>query len=305
MLMDTTSKTKMDRGRLLRILEEIYRAVPEILPVIAPHGWKKTVYFRNMMQERRQEHQEFLDTLPQSLSERDPANDCCPRWQEPETDESHNDEYYPNFEEYFDISYPPLYDDFLEIYYILTYVLTDITYSSLLIEEGSSRCYYIDVDEALYLSLSVAYRAGRINKTVHDLRAFVCPAPILDDMDSIYCLELIFRILRQQGYSLVYWDQELLYIRELQQSREELLYAPISPEQREESDLDILSRLRDCLWQYDRNWTVDVMDLREIVELFNRKKTCPIVLSYLHAYGEFPEGYPYTFMRYNDEADWD
>ncbi|GGH33090.1 hypothetical protein FAZ19_23620 [Sphingobacterium alkalisoli] len=294
--MPYTAPEKLNTKALALLLEKLYTAVPALLPLIAPEGWKNSRYHHMMMYERQEQYQNYIQSMADMGTKQYRPHS---RYIAPNPDP----EEEIDFDSYFGITFPPLYDDHIEVFYTLVDLLVELTSCSFLIRNGAEPQYYVDEDGTEALLYEIAYRHGHIDQYTYDTMATICSAPVLDNLNQIQGLECIFAVIRSEGYALKHWDDELLYIRELQEGYDDLSYAPIPAQEKEMTQQDIRKRIQNCLAEYTQS-PVDPFDFRSIVALFNRRKICPIILAYLHAYDEFPIGYPYTYRHYNEGNEW-
>lgn len=280
------------------ILTKMFETIPELMTVIAPKGWKSSPYHHEMMEERRSLYSEFLDAVTDVAKKRivNPTNIA---------DLKADDDSMVTFDEYFAITFPSLHNDNLELFYIVSELLSCLTSPSTLQETGSESFYYIDGDELYEQLFAVAYDQQSIDEYTRDVKVSICTCPILEYMDSINCYELILKILKNMGYQLSYWDSELLEIMELQNNFHYLDVASLATLERESQRNQTIERIEKIIAQYTKK-EMDPLDFEAIVELFNQKKISPEILAYLHAYGLFPEGYPLiaeSYYNLDDEDD--
>lgn len=294
--MPYTTPQKLSKKELAVLVENLYCAVPALLPLIAPKGWKNSPYHHMMMDERQDLYQNFVQSLADMATKQ-----YKPRSKYIAPNPDPGEEI--DFDSYFGITFPPLYNDHIEVFYTLVVLLVELTSCSFLVRNSAEPHYYVDEHEAEELLFEIAYRHKHIDQYTYETMATICNAPVLDSLNQIQGLECIFRVMQSEGYALKHWDDELLYIRELQEGYDDLSYAPIPAQEKEMTQQEIRERIQNYLAEYTQS-PVDPFDFRSIVALFNRRKTCPIVLAYLHVYDEFPEGYPYTYRHYNDGSEW-
>ena len=202
-----------------------------------------------------------------------------------------------SLEQYLYICFPPLDNDYLELFYIVSSILAEITFVSNLYREHEIGMYYFDEIEFEDIVVQLAHQNGQIDKDWAEVMVFAFPAPYLDDMEVHYCLEVLFSILMKHGFQLDYWHNELLNIVDLQKMYQEILFSSLDDQEKEQQREIIKEDIRAVLRDYDRS-IIDPLDLPAIIAMFNRREVCPIVLAYLHVYHEFPKGYPYLLTDY-------
>lgn len=298
------------------ILQEVYDSVPKIMNTIAPLGWKQTAYHQEMINYRKMLYDDFRainnDEAASYMLKRPTPEEEIP-WSD--DSDNNNDEavlhpfnqptteqevpWYDDidFESYFTITFPPLYHDHLEIFYILAGLLLEITAHSTLYHDHDGYAYYFDDIQIEELVIDIAYHNKQIKKEEADIMFAVCPFPQLDDMDLLYCLETLFTILKKQDLYFNFWDHELLLITELQEAYHHIFYQDLhyldKEQQLKQIQMDIILMLE----RYGGT-TVNPLHLPSIIGLYNRRKVSPLVLAYLHVYDKFPLGYPYRIADY-------
>ncbi|MEN5233201.1 hypothetical protein [Sphingobacterium faecium] len=280
---------KLTSSIVLTILQKVYDSVSKVMQTIAPLGWKQTPYHQEMISYRKMLYDDYKD-IKSPHSESNTINRP-----DPEQDIPWNEEI--DFESYFLITFPPLYHDHLELFYILAGLLLQITADSTLYGDHDGYAYYFDEIQIEELVIEIAYRNKQIEKEEANLMLTICPCPPLDDMDLLYCLETLFTILKKQGFHLNFWDYELLLITDLQEAYQHIFYQDLHYVEKEQQLGQIQSDIQQVLEQYD-GLKVDPLHLPSIIALFNRRKISPLVLAYLHVYYRFPRGYPYHHADY-------
>lgn len=301
------------------ILQEVYDSVPKLMHAIAPLGWKQTAYHQEMISYRKMLYDDFKDSN-NADSGSYTINRPTPQQEIPWSDEidvkgSNNDEPAPHpvtlpdpeqeipwsdeidFGSFFVITFPPLYHDHLELYYILSGLLLDMTATSKLYRDHDSYAYYFDEIEIEDLIIELAYRNKQIQKEEADLMYTICPYPQLEDMDLLYCLEILFAILKNHGFHYNFWDDELLLITDLQETYQHIFYQDLHYLDKDKQLIQIQLDIQQLLERYD-GITADPLHLPSIIALYNRRKISPLVLAYLHVYDQFPRGYPYRIADY-------
>lgn len=310
---------KLTSSIVLAILQEVYDSVPQVMQAIAPLGWKQTPYHQEMISYRKMLYDDFKDSTsipPRSYTIKLPNpeqditwcddNDCKDSNKEepahhhfspftPEQDIPWNEEI--DFDSYFLITFPPLYHDHLELFYILAGLLLEITANSTLYRDHNSNDYYFDETQLEELIIEIAYCNKQIEKECADLMLTICPCPPLDDMDLLHCLETLFVILEKQGFHLNFWEYELLLITDLQETYQQIFYQDLHYADKEQQLWQIQLDIEQVLEHYD-DPAVDPLHLPSIIALYNRRKISPLVLAYLHVYDQFPLGYPYRHADY-------
>lgn len=310
---------KLTSTIVLAILQEVYNTVPQVMQAIAPLGWKQTPYHQEMISYRKMLYDDYKDinsSHPESktvdlpnLKQEIPwcdDNDCKDSNKEepahhhyspftPEQEIRWNEEI--DFDSYFLITFPPLYHDHLELFYILAGLLLDITADSTLYRDHHSYAYYFDEIQLEELIIEIAYRNKQIEKEEANHMLTICPCPPLDDMDLLHCLETLFLILKKQGFHLNFWDYELLLITDLQESYQQIFYQDLHYVEKEQQLWQIQLDIEQVLEGFD-DPAVDPLHLPGIIALYNRRKISPLVLAYLHVYDQFPLGYPYRHADY-------
>ncbi|WP_324759490.1 hypothetical protein [Sphingobacterium thalpophilum] len=291
--MKFNSNKKLAINVTLSILHDLYDAIPQLIKLLTPSGWKDGRLHQEMMAHRQIQYNEFI------------KNEAA-HWKKMSSspyrpDTSHAAFEEISFDEYFYITFPPLYNDKLELFYILGFLLLDITYVSTLYYPSDPHEYYyfegLDIEQ---LILQIAYRDKQIPAENAKVMIAVFPPPYLDDMDLHHCLETVFAIFMKHGLRLDYWDDDLLQIMRLQERYEELFYSNLRHEEKQMRVEKVRTEICSIIADIAKD-AVDPLDLPAIIDLFNRRKICPIVLAYLHIYEEFPRGYPYLLDDYEDE----
>lgn len=317
--MNLRKPEKLTSSRVRTILQEVYDNVPQLMHVIAALGWKQTPYHQEMISYRKMLYDDFKNSNS-NYQERYPINLPNPQQEIPWADaidgkDSNKDEPAPHavgppapeqeipwcdeidFDSYFVITFPPLYHDHLEVFYILASLLLEITANSTLYCDHDADLYYFDEVQIEELIIEIAYRNKQIEKEEANHMFAICPCPQLEDMDLLHCLETLFAILKKQGFHLNFWDYELLLITDLQETYQHIFYQDLHYLDKEQQLKQIQLDIQQLLEYYDDN-TVDPLYLPNIIALYNRKKISPLVLAYLHIYDNFPLGYPYRFTDY-------
>lgn len=280
---------KLTSTIVLAILQEVYNTVPQVMQAIAPLGWKQTPYHQEMISYRKMLYDDYKginSSHPETKTVNLPDLEQEIPWNE-EID----------FDSYFLITFPPLYHDHLELFYILAGLLLDITADSTLYRDHHSYAYYFDEIQLEELIIEISYRNKQIEKEEANLMLAICPCPPLDDMDLLYCLENLFAILKKRGFRLNFWDYELLLITDLQESYQQIFYQDLHYTDKEQQLWQIQLDIEHVLDGYD-DPAVDPLHLPGIIALYNRRKISPLVLAYLHVYDQFPLGYPYRHADY-------
>ena len=274
---------------VLAILQEVYDSVPQVMQAIAPLGWKQTPYHQEMISYRKMLYDDY-----KGIKSSHPENKTVDL---PDLKQEipWNEEI--DFDSYFLITFPPLYHDHLDLFYILAGLLLDITADSTLYRDHHSYAYHFDEIQLEELIIEIAYRNKQIEKEEANLMLAICPCPPLDDMDLLYCLETLFAILKKQGFHLNFWDYELLLITDLQKSYQQIFYQDLHYTDKEQLLWQIQLDIEHVLDGYD-DPAVDPLHLPGIIALYNRRKISPLVLAYLHVYDQFPLGYPYWHADY-------
>ncbi|WP_312790465.1 hypothetical protein [Sphingobacterium sp.] len=270
------------------ILRETYNAVPTLMKQLAPEGWTASSFHQELMAARQEFYNEYLNNqknYPISHDSHSPTEDK-------------KSSFAPlTLEEYLSPAFPPLYNDYLELFYILSCVLVEITFASTLYRDHDPEGYYFDDIAFEDMVIQVAYENKQIDKDGADVMHAAFPAPYLDEMDLHSCLEVLFGILKKYGFKLDYYHDELLDIVELQRLHEELLFRDLDAEEKEKQRTEVRADILAVLYAYGCEAT-DPLDLHAIIDFFNRRLVCPLVLGYLHVYHEFPMGYPYRLEDY-------
>lgn len=280
---------KLDSKTTYAILQDTYYAVPQLMKRLAPAGWRKSSFHQELMNYRRLLYDEYLSTDQNRLSGSEPVFHC--------TYDDISKEEEMSLEQYLYICFPPLDNDYLELFYIVSSALAEITYVSSLYQDNSIGMYYFDDIAIEDMVIQLAHQNGQIDKDRAEVMVFAFPVPYLDEMEVHYCLEVLFSILMKHGFQLDYWHNELLNIVDLQKMYQEILYSNLAYQDKERQREIIKEDIRAVLRDYDRS-VIDPLDLPAIIAMFNRREVCPLVLAYLHVYHEFPKGYPYLLTDY-------
>lgn len=271
------------------ILQDAYDAVPQLMTLLAPQGWQESPFHQELMACRYELYHEFLQMdgfLPTYTENRRSDSDKGP---EAETTLS--------FDEYLYLTFPPIGNDHLELFYILSNILIEITFTSALYQDHEFDAYYFEEVLCEGIMIQLAHVNNQVDKEWANIAFTAIPPPYLDEMDVHHCLELLFTILKKHGFKLDYWHGELLYIVELQDMYWAILYGDLDYEEKDSRRQQIKSDISEILERYDSTYT-DPLNLSSIVDLFNRRWVCPFVLAYLHVYDDFPKGYPYLLSDY-------
>ncbi len=271
------------------ILQDIYDAIPVAMAHLAPAGWKLSSFHQELMACRQVFYNDYRneDTNQNNGQE---GNSML-------LDYTPLQENEMSMEEYLYITFPPLHNDYLELFYILSCILLDITFVSNLYQPDVPGIYYFDEIDLEEMVIQVAHENGQISKDWAAIMNFAFPPPYLDDMEVHYCLEVLFSILKRHGFKLDYYHDELMGIAELQQLHEDLLFRDLDAEEKEKQRQQVIADILEILYAYGRT-AIDPLDFRAVLDLFNRRAVCPLVLAYLHVYHEFPTGYPYQLTDY-------
>lgn len=280
---------KLDLETTYAILQDTYDAVPQLMQLLAPAGWQESSFHRELMACRKLFYNDYLMSNENRLNEAEPTFHCT------------NDENYRkedmSLAEYLYICFPPLGNDYLELFYIVSSVLLEITYVSSLYRDHEIGMYYFDEIAFEDIVIQLAQENKQIDKDWAKVMVFAFPVPYLDEMEVHYCLEVLFSILMKHGFQLDYWHNELLNIVDLQKMYQEILYSNLDYQEKERQREIIKEDIRSVLRAYDRS-VIDPLDLPAIIAMFNLREVCPLVLAYLHIYDEFPKGYPYLLTDY-------
>lgn len=286
----TMTPKRLPNHLIFNILSQVYDRLNTLFQKTTPEGWKDSRYHHEMMDDRLSLFEDFNKPQPNNYA-------ACHLNPEEEEDED-----IFTFENYFYGTFPPMYNDNMELLFCVSTLLSDITNGASLYHPEQDEHYYIPdraIEEQL---LAVAYDRHEIDIDTYTMRALVLACPLLDEMDCVHTYELLFFILKNMGYQLEHCDIELLHIADLQEAYHDLTYALIPIAQKEQEQREILEELEELLASYDPG-ALDIFDFQSIVDLFNRKKISPIVLAYLHIYDCFPKGYPYNASDYRDDQE--
>lgn len=273
------------------ILQDMYDAVPAVMKLLAPNGWEESSFHQELMACRQLFYNDYRNENT--------------NWNINFENTSIPPEYGPqlenemSMEEYLYITFPPLHNDYLELFYILTCILLEITFVSNLYQDHGSELYYFDEIDFEDLVIRVAHENNQIDKDWAEVMVFAFPPPYLDEMEVHHCLEVLFSILKRHGFKLDYYHNVLMSIAELQRLHEDLLFRDLDAEEKEKQRQQVETDILEILYDYDRA-PIDPLDLRAVIDLFNRREVCPLVLAYLHIYHEFPTGYPYLLEDYEE-----
>lgn len=281
---------KLDSKTTYAILQDTYDAVPQLMQLLAPAGWRESSFHQELMTCRKLFYDDYLKT-----------NGDWPKETEPNFYYANQDistEEEMSLEQYLYICFPPLGNDYLELFYIVSSVLAEITYVSSLYRAHEIGMYYFDEIAIEDIVIQLAHENKQIDKDQAEVMVFAFPVPYLDEMEVHYCLEVLFFILMKHGFKLDYWHNDLLNIADLQKMYQEILYSNLAYQDKERQREIIKEDICTILREYDRS-VIDPLDLPTIIAMFNRREVCPIVLAYLHIYDEFPKGYPYLLTDYH------
>lgn len=290
--MELDDSQKLNPELVKIMLQEAYEALPTLMTKLAPRGWERSTFHKELMDTRRLYYKDYLKSIKKS-KKRPPAE--LPR----KDDEDDFDPDQMSMEEYLYIIFPPFHNDKLELFYILSCLLLEITLVSNLYRADDPDFYHFDERKFEDTVFQIAYQNKEISKEWADVMVFSYPVPFLDEIELHYCLEVLFNILKKQGFQLIYWHDELLFIAQQQEKYAELLYAGLEDQDKEQKRERILGSIQLVLHAFDKG-TIDPLNLSAIINLYNRYEICPIVLAYLHVYGEFPKGYPYRLEHYGE-----
>lgn len=271
------------------ILQDIYDAIPVAMAHLAPAGWKLSSFHQELMACRQVFYNDYRNEDTNQNNGQEGNSMLLDYTPLPENEMS--------MEEYLYITFPPLHNDYLELFYILSCILLDITFVSNLYRPHVSEFYYFDEIDFEDLVIQVAHENNQIDKEWAEVMVFAFPPPYLDEMEVHHCLEVLFSILKRHGFELDYYHNELLGIAELQRLHEDLLFRDLDAAEKEKQRQQVKTDILDILYDYDRT-PIDPLDFQAIIALFNRRAVCPLVLAYLHVYHEFPTGYPYQLTDY-------
>lgn len=280
---------KLDLKTTYAILQDTYNAVPQLMRLLAPAGWQKSSFHQELMNFRRLLYDDYLSTDENRLLATE-LNIYC------KNDDMSTEEEI-SLEQYLYICFPPLDNDYLELFYIVSSLLFEITYVSNLYQDHEIGMYYFDEIAIEDVVIQLAHENKQIAKDWAEVMVFAFPVPYLDEMEVHYCLEILFSILMKHGFKLDYWHNDLLNIVDLQHIYQEILYSNLAYEEKDRQRETIKEDIRAVLRDYDKS-DIDPLDLPAIIAMFNRREVCPIVLAYLHVYHEFPKGYPYLLTDY-------
>ncbi|MNJ92227.1 hypothetical protein D3C87_98930 [compost metagenome] len=271
------------------ILQDVYDAVPAMMKLLAPNGWEGSSFHQELMACRQLFYNDYRNEDTNQNNDQEGNSILSEYGPHPENEMS--------MEEYLYITFPPLHNDYLELYYILICILLEITFVSNLYQDHGSELFYLDEIDLEEMVIRIAHKNGQISEDWAEVMNFAFPPPYLDEMEVHYCLEVLFSILKRHGFKLDYYHNELLSIAELQRLHEDLLFRNLDVEEKEKQRQQVQTDILEILYEYDRT-PIDPFDFRAIIDLFNRRAVCPLVLAYLHVYHEFPTGYPYRLTDY-------
>lgn len=287
--MKFNNNKKLGTKIIQAILQDTYEAVPQLMTLLAPEGWRESSFHQELMVCRYEFYHEFLhvDDYPSTGID----------FRRSETDQEITSEPPLSFDEYLYLTFPPIGNDHLELFYILSSILIEITFTSALYRDHEFDAYYFDEVQCEGIMIQLAYVNNQVDKEWANIAFTAIPPPYLDEMDVHHCLELLFTILKKHGFKLDYWHGELLYIVELQDMYWAILYGDLDSEEKDSRCQQIKSDISEILERYDSSY-IDPLNLSSIVDLLNRRWVCPFVLAYLHIYDDFPKGYPYLLSDY-------
>lgn len=280
---------KLDSKTTYAILQDTYDAIPQLLRLLAPAGWQESFFHQELMNYRKILYEEYLSTDENRLS----GSELTIYFKSDDT----STEKKMSLEQYLYMCFPPLGNDYLELFYIVSSILAEITYVSNLYQDHEIGTYYFDEIAIEDFVIQLTYEKKQIDKDRAEAMVFAFPVPYLDDMEVHYCLEVLFSILMKHGFKLDYRHNDLLNIVDLQHMYQEILYSDLAYEDKERQREIIKEDISEVLRLYDRS-VIDPLDLPAIIAIFNRREVCPLVLAYLHVYHEFPKGYPYLLTDY-------
>lgn len=287
--MNFIERKTLDVNTTHAILQDAYDALPQLMSRLAPGGWEESSFHQELMDSRKLFYDCYLESDSASVWETDSSSDVSAHVDQPEEKLSLDDYLY--------ICFPPIGYDYLELFYLISCMLTEITFVSNLYRNHDGDMYYFDEMTMEDLVIQLAHENGEIDKNWADLMVFTFSPPYMEAMELHYCLEVLFRILLKHGFQLDYWHNEILQVVDLQNVYQELLFSNLDAHEKEQRRESVKADINAILRTYDSS-AIDPLDLPAIIEMFNLREVCPIVLAYLHAYGEFPKGYPYLLTEY-------
>ena len=164
------------------ILQDTYDAVPQLMNLLAPQGWRESSFHQELMACRYELYHEFLHVDDHLSTEIDIRRT--------DTDQKISCEPPLSFDEYLYLTFPPIGNDHLELFYILSNILIEITFTSALYRDHEFDAYYFYEVQCEGIMIQLAYVNNQVDKEWANIAFTAIPPPYLNEMD-VHHLSLI------------------------------------------------------------------------------------------------------------------
>lgn len=283
--------------RMNNILQKMYSEVPRVMKMLAPEGWKKSKYHKQIQEQQQHAYHEYIaDTLAGKLQ-----SSCINKKLMDEV--TFLNKYALNHEEYHSFKYPGIDQDEQEVFFIFLLLLLDISEEGDLLYQQTNQSdiihYYLAYVDVEKIALEIAGEQGHILKDDIEYFLFSDFTIDWDEMERFNCLRLIFKILQTEKYIWHHIDSELQHIAICYHEDYYLAYSALPYYEKSLQQNEIIKNIQQYVSKYKESW-LDPYDFEAIIALYNRHKINYSVLAYVHCYQAFPVGYPYLAYHYLD-----
>ncbi|MFD2904645.1 hypothetical protein [Sphingobacterium anhuiense] len=283
--------------RMNNILQKMYSEVPRVMKMLAPEGWKKSNYHKQIQEQQQHAYHEYIaDTLAGKLQ-----SSCINKKLMDEV--TFLNKYALNHEEYHSFKYPGIDQDEQEVFFIFLLLLLDISEEGDLLYQQTNQSdiihYYLAYVDVEKIALEIAGEQGHILKDDIEYFLFSDFTIDWDEMERFNCLRLIFKILQTEKYIWHHIDSELQHIAICYHEDYYLAYSALPYYEKSLQQNEIIKTIQQYVSKYKESW-LDPYDFEAIIALYNRHKINYSVLAYVHCYQAFPVGYPYQVYHYLD-----
>lgn len=283
--------------RMNNILQKMYSEVPRVMKMLAPEGWKKSKYHKQIQEQQQHAYHEYIaDTLAGKLQ-----SSCINKKLMDEV--TFLNKYALNHEEYHSFKYPGIDQDEQEVFFIFLLLLLDISEEGDLLYQQTNQSdiihYYLAYVDVEKIALEIAGEQGHILKDDIEYFLFNDFTIDWDEMERFNCLRFIFKILQTEKYIWHHIDSELQHIAICYHEDYYLAYSALPYYEKSLQQNEIIKTIQQYVSKYQEIW-LDPYDFEAIIAIFNRHKINYSVLAYVHCYQAFPVGYPYQVYHYLD-----
>gem|GEM_PF-3269485 len=283
--------------RMKTILQKVYSEVPRVMKMLAPEGWKKSNYHRQIQEQQQHAFHEYVADI---LAIKEHSS-CVNKQLMDEV--TYLNKYALNHEEFHYFQYPQIDQDEQELFFIFLMLLLNISEEGDLLYQQTNESdiihYYLAYIDVEKIALEIAGEQGHIPKDDIEFFLFSDLTIDWDEMQRFNCLQLIFNILKAEKYIWHHIDDELQHIAICYYEDYNLAYSALPYYERSLQHHEIIKTIQQYVSKYQASW-LDPYDFEAIIALFNRHKINYAVLAYVHCYQAFPVGYPYQVYHYID-----